>query len=412
MKISKINYPYKDSWDIRKNYMTFDLEGVDNTVANAIRRIVLTDIKYIGFKTRPYEESDINMVINETTMDNQKLTHRIGLIPINIEYPEQFDVKDYQFYIDKKNTGNEIIEVTSKDFKIKKLSTNKDLSPKETESFFPSNPLTGEWMFICYLMPDKTGNGDKGGKLYFTAKASLKTARSDAKYNVAQISFINKQDSNAVEKAWKEYYEANKDSGEPKSSLENRFRTTDALRHYYTDEFGHPNKFEFFIESYVVLRPMVILYKALEILLNKLINLNNNLKSGNYEKVDVYSSETDMNAFDVLINNETYTVAALLQSYILKYFGELKELVTYVGFAKPHPLKDNILLRIALNEGQNNKENVVKVIDKTIEQLTKVIRVGLNQVAKDNDVVKYLKGTSKSMSKSVSESDKEESDDE
>jgi DNA-directed RNA polymerase subunit L len=410
MKISKINYPYKDSWDVRKNYMTFDLEGVDNTMANAIRRIVLTDIKYVGFKTRPYEESDINMIVNETTMDNQKLTHRIGLIPINIEYPELFDVKDYQFYIDKKNTGNEVIEVTSKDFKIKKLSTDTDLSVKETETFFPSNPLTGEWMFICYLMPDKTGTGEKGGKLHFTGKVSLKTARSDAKYNVAQISFNNKQNSVEVEKAWKEYYNVNKDSGDPKSSLENRFRTTDALRHYYTDEFGHPNKFEFFMESFVVLRPMVILYKALEILLNKLINLDNNLKTANYDKVDVYSSETDMNAFDILINNETYTVAALLQSYILKYFGELKELVTYVGFSKPHPLNDTILLRIALNEGQNNKENVVKVIDKTIEQLTKVIKVGLNQVAKDSDVIKYLKGTSKTLSKSVS--DEEESDDE
>ena len=126
MKISKPNYPYKDAWDVKKNYMTFDLEGVDNTFANAIRRIILTDIKYISFKTRPYQESEIKIVINETTMDNQKLTHRIGLVPLHIEYPEQFDINDYQFYVDKKNTGNDIMEVTSQDIKIKKLSHNKE----------------------------------------------------------------------------------------------------------------------------------------------------------------------------------------------------------------------------------------------------------------------------------------------
>lgn len=394
MKITKINYPYKDSWDIKKNYLTFDLEGIDNTFANALRRIMLTDIKYIGFKTRPYEESEINVVINETSMDNQKLTHRIGLVPIHIQYPEQFDIHDYQFYIDKKNTGNDIIEVTSKDFKIKKISHNKELTTKEVEAFFPSNPITDEFMFICYLLPDKTGTGEKGGKLHFTAKASIKTAREDAKYNIAQTSFINKQDPVLVEKGWKEYYDEHKEEA-TKAVLEKRYRLTDAYRHFHVDEYGHPNKFEFNIESYTSIRPLVVLYKAFEILSTKLVTLNNNLKTGNYNEVDVYPSETDMNAFDILINNETYTVAALLQSYIWKYFGEMKDLVTFIGFVKPHPLKDNVLLRIALKEEQNNKDNVVKVIDKTIEQLLKYVQLGMKQLVKQSDVSSYLKGVDK-----------------
>lgn len=405
MKISKITYPYKDAWDVKKNYMTFELEGVDNTIANAIRRIILSDIKYIGFKTRPYQESDVNVVVNETTMDNQKLTHRIGLVPIHIEYPEQFDVNDYQFYIDKKNTGNDIIEITSKDFKIKKLSHNKDLSIQETKSFFPPNPLTGEYVFICYLLPDKTGSGDKGGKLHFTAKASLRPARVDAKTSIAQTSFVNKQNPELVEEKWKEYYEQHKESGESKVILDKRFRTTDAKRHFYTDEYGHPNKFIFFIESFVSIRPMVILYNSIDILISKLITLNNNIKTGNYSEVDIFPSETDMNAFDVLINAETYTIAALLQSYITLYYVEMKDLVSFIGFSKIHPLKDNILLRIALKEEQNTKDNVVKVLDKTIDNLIKILQAGLKQVAKNTDVSRYLKGQT---NKPIPESDDEE----
>lgn len=393
MKISKPNYPYKDAWDVKKNYMTFDLEGVDNTFANAIRRIILTDIKYISFKTRPYQESEINMITNDTNMDNQKLTHRIGLVPIHIDYPEQFDVNDYQFYIDKKNNGNSVIEVTSQDFKIKKLSHNKDLSIAETRAFFPPNPLTNDYISIGDLMPDKTGNGDKGGVLHFTAKASLKTPRNDAKYNIAQTSYVNKQNPTLVEEKWKEYYEKNKDSGTSKAVLEKRYRTIDAQRYFYTDEFGHANKFEFFIESYVSMRPMVILYKAVDILMNKLVTLNNNIKSGNYSEVDIFPSEIDMNSFDIVINHETYTLAALLQSYVYKLFGESgKDLVTYTGFKKEHPLKDTITLRIALKGEQNSKDNVIKVLDKTIEQLMKTLQAGSKQIAKHSDVSKYLKG--------------------
>jgi len=408
MHITNIQYPYKDSWDVNQNYVTFELEGVDNTYANALRRIILSDLKSVGFKTRPYDESDVSIVKNETTMDNQKLSHRIGLVPINIEYPEAFDVNDYQFYINKSNTSNEVIEVTSQDFKIKKLSKNEDLSSKEVKAFFPPNPITHEYMFICYLLPDKTGSGNAGGQLQFTAKASVRTARTDAKYNIAQTSFVNKQDPVTSNKAWKDYYESVKNTAaESKAILEKRFQTTDAKRYFHTDEYGHPNKFEFFIESYTVIKPLILLYKAIDILGHKLNNFNQNLKSGNYNEVDVYPSETDMNAFDILIHNETYTLASLLQSYTLKYFGEMKDIVTYIGHTKPHPLKNTILLRIALKEVQNNKENVIKVIDKCVEHLIKINSTFKKEVAKISIVSKYLNNNEPALEINSQKIDKE-----
>lgn len=388
MYVSNINYPYNAQWDVNNRFMTFDLEDVDNTYANAIRRIILSDIKSIGFKTRPYNESDINVIVNETTMDNQKLTHRIGLVPICITHPENFDFDDYQFYIDKTNTGNDMVEVTSADFKIKKLSKNEVLSSEDTNKFFPPNPITNEHFLICYLTPDKTGTGESGGKLHFTAKASLKMARDDAKFNVAQTSFKNKRDPVKIKEGFKEYIKEN--PGISKELAEKRYDITDADRYFHTDEYGHPNKFEFFIESYNVIPPSVVLYKALNILSTKLKNFINNLKTGNYNAVDIYPSETYMDAFDISIHNETHTLAALLQSYLWFYYCEIKKVVSYVGYIKPHPLQNNILLRIALVEGQNSKENVIKVLDKCVEQLLKVNNKIISEVVKIKEVSTYL----------------------
>lgn len=389
--LSNFEYPYKDSWDVNKNFMKFEMSGVDNTYANAIRRIIITDIKSVGFKTRPYNESDINVIKNETTMDNQKLTHRIGLVPICIEHPEHFDVDDYQFYINKENNGNDVIEVTSADFQIKQISKNKDLAREEVIKFFPPNKITNEYFFICYLLPDKSGLGSAGGKLHFTAKASVKTARTDAKYNVAHANMTNKIDVTKANKASREYVnEMQQKTGESKSVLEKRFEINEMARHFYTDEYGHPNHFVFEIESYHVIRPMVVLYTAMNILQQKFQNFVTNLKSGNYNEVDIYPSETDMNAFDIKIQHETYTLSTPIQSYGLKYFGGETGSIVFIGHIKPHPLKDEIVIRISLKEGQNTKENVIGIVEKIVQKLMQLNKTIIDEISKNAEIVKYI----------------------
>lgn len=389
--VTNIKYPFQDSWNKEMNFMTLDLQNVDNTYANAIRRIVLTDLKSIGFKTRPYNESDINFIINETPMDNQKLSHRIGLIPIHVKNPELFDIHDYQFYINKENNSNETIEVTSEDFKIKQLSKNKDLPREEVKKFFPPNPLTNEYVFICYLLPVKSGSDESGGKIYFTARTSLKTAREDAKYNIAQCSFKNKEDPTKVEEAFLKYFEdEHQINGESMEVLRNRFNITEAQRYFSVDDWGYPNSFEFEVEAYNTIKPIVCFYKAMEILGNKLTNFINNIKANNTEKVEIKNSETDMSAFDIIIQKETYTLVALLQSHILRNYVEHKNLVKFVGFIKPHPLKNNVVLRVALEDGQHNLDNLRKLLDKATNELIKLNNDVMNNIQKQKHVMEYL----------------------
>lgn len=388
--ITHVEYPYSKKWDKENKYVTFKLSNVDNSYANAIRRIILTDIKSIGFKTRPYNESDIVMVKNETDMDNQKLSHRIGMIPINIEYPESFDVNDHQFYINKENTTPEVMTVTSEDFMVKKLSTDKNLSREEVKKMFPPNVLTNDYIFICYLAPDKTGN-KTGGKLHFNAKASLRTARDDAKFNVALCAYANEQDPKKVEKAWKDYYEEeHKKTGESKEILRRRFDIGIAPRHFYTDEYGFPSSFNFFIEAFTSIPPMVVLHSALNILQQKITNFINNIANNNFEEVDIYPSEVDMKAFDFLISHETHTLVVLLQSYIWQLFGG-DNAVTFVGDVKPHPLQNKCIVRVALRPDINTKENATEIVVKTCKKLLEMNKMMIDTVASDPTVSKFLK---------------------
>ena len=64
--------------------------GLDKSLVNAIRRILLTDIPTIGFNlTETGENSDLIMVTNNSSLHNEMLSHRIALIPLYLK-PENF----------------------------------------------------------------------------------------------------------------------------------------------------------------------------------------------------------------------------------------------------------------------------------------------------------------------------------
>ena len=115
-------------------------------MANAIRRTIISDIKTVGFRTEPYEASQVNIIANDTPLHNQFVLHRISLIPIHIAKPDKFEVDDYLFIIDVVNDTNSIIDITTEDFKIKRISTNKFLPEEEVKKFFPPDPITGDYI--------------------------------------------------------------------------------------------------------------------------------------------------------------------------------------------------------------------------------------------------------------------------
>jgi len=79
--------------------ISFDLTGVDTSVANTIRRCILSEIPVYGFEDEPKRvfaslrhngipiPKGIHIVENTTSLHNEFLSHRIGLIPIYSRRP-------------------------------------------------------------------------------------------------------------------------------------------------------------------------------------------------------------------------------------------------------------------------------------------------------------------------------------
>ena len=130
----------------------------DVSLVNGIRRTIESDVETIGFNTEPYEESDVNIIENTSSIHNEMLMHRFGLIPPNVIDVDGFDPTRYKFILEKENTGSKIINVTSKDIKIIDNNTNTEV---DNSVFFKSDPITNNNILIIKLKPNPDGNGEK-----------------------------------------------------------------------------------------------------------------------------------------------------------------------------------------------------------------------------------------------------------
>ena len=83
----------------KSNNITFDIKGdsehgLDKSIINSIRRVLLSSIPTVGFRTE-IDQSDITIVKNNTSLHNEFLLHRMGLLPLYID-PTDFN-KNYLF---------------------------------------------------------------------------------------------------------------------------------------------------------------------------------------------------------------------------------------------------------------------------------------------------------------------------
>ena len=72
-----------------KNHLLFEIHGnesygMNRTIVNAIRRTLLSSIETYAFRTK-YEKSDIVIEKNETSLHNEFILDRVGLIPLYID---------------------------------------------------------------------------------------------------------------------------------------------------------------------------------------------------------------------------------------------------------------------------------------------------------------------------------------
>jgi len=340
--------------------LKFDVENSNSSFVNSLRRIILTDIETIGFRTDEYENSDIKMIENTSSLHNEFLLHRIGLIPVYTKDISSYDPTKYKFTLDVNNPTQQIIDITTKNIKILNIETN---TLENTEDFFPKNPITKDNILITRLKPTPDGVGEK---IKFEGFSSKGIGKEHIRFSpVSNSCFTNKIDPKRLEEEFKLY--AAEHSDIEASKLKHKFTLEESERCFYINENGDPNVFEFTIESCGVMKPKEILVEGLNKIKLKIKNFMIELEkslSNTDSLINIKETKALMTAFDITINNENHTLGHLLQSHINELY---KAKNIFVGYMNPHPLEKKIIFRIKVD----NIKAVKEIFTKTCSEITK-----------------------------------------
>ena len=74
--------------------LIFDIKNADVSFVNSLRRTIITDVKTIGFNTDDYENSDLKVIENTSSLHNEFMLHRIGLVPVYSDNIETYDTNN------------------------------------------------------------------------------------------------------------------------------------------------------------------------------------------------------------------------------------------------------------------------------------------------------------------------------
>ena len=358
--------------DINNNSGTlyFTLSNINVSYANAIRRVILSDIPTVVIRTFPYEKNDVNIEINTSILNNEIIKQRLSCIPIYIK-DLTTELSDYIIEVDVKNDSEQILYVTTADFKIKNLKTDKYLNDETLKQIFPPNPITKQYIDICRLKPSYSDTLI-GEQLKFTAKLSIGQASENGSFNVVSTcSYRNTPDE----------YKISEIKENKLSELQSKYDNEQDVQFYLKDWLNldakrifMENSFDFKIKTIGVFDNIEIVIKAIKILIDRLVQIKTIFSTSNNSINN--SDNTIENSFDITLINEDYTIGKIIEYslYELYYIGN--GALTFCGFRKPHPHINQSIIRIAFKETTEMSkiiEYISNAIDNSILYFKKLI---------------------------------------
>jgi DNA-directed RNA polymerase subunit L len=330
--------------------LSFTLENADVSIANALRRVILSEIDTVVFKTTPHSQNKTNIIVNTSRMNNEILKQRLSCIPIHIKDTNIETLKNYIVELNVVNDTDKIINVSTKDFKIKNILTNEYLSQEKTKEIFkpyiPFNSTNEYYIIILYLRP-KLNDEIMGEKINLTCEFSVSNSKNDGMFNVVSTcSFGNTPDFDLMNIELEKKIQIMKNeksmNAEEIQTESNNWKLLDALRHF------KKNSFDFIVETIGVFDNEEILLKACQIILNKIKTIENTIND-NLLKIEI-PDNTMESSFDIILENEDYTIGNLLKFILYQKFYQEKQLLSFCGFKKFHPHDKYSIIRLAYNE--------------------------------------------------------------
>jgi DNA-directed RNA polymerase subunit L len=349
--------------------LAFTLRDVNVSLANGLRRTILSDIPTVVFKTSPHDQNKASIIVNTTRLNNEILKQRLSCIPIHIS-DLKMPLQNYIMEANVENLTDTVMYMTTEDFKIKNLITNEYLSEKDRRSIFPPNALTGYYIDFVRLRP-KISDEIPGEKLHLICEFSVGTAKEDGMFNVVSTcSYGFTQDEVHIEEILRKKAQEWKDKGMTKEDIgfeTTNWRLLDAQRIVKKDSF------DFQLQTLGIFTNQQIIRKACDGLVDKLDALNIAIDT---DELKINPSENTMkNCYDVILENEDYTIGKVLEYFLHSKFYEGTKSLSFCGFKKAHPHDADSIIRIAYREElekQAIKQNLKECIADAITVYTAI----------------------------------------
>lgn len=346
------------------NTLLFTMSNIDHSLANSLRRIILSDIPTVVFRTFPHNESKVDIIENTTRLNNEILKQRIGCIPIHITDTD-FPYQEYIIEVNKKNTSDTIELLTTEDFKVKNIATDNYLSDKNVKELFPPDHITNDYIPITRLRPKLSENMD-GEQLQFNARFDIGTAKEDGMYNVVSTcSYGATVDHIKANDIWNEKKKELVKEGVDEYDIEFQKKNWFLLE---GKRITVPKSFDFTIESVGVYSNFALLYKACDIMIQKCKNFITLIEKGEIS-IEPSENTTVENEYTITMVNEDYTLGNALVYFLYeKYYNGNKSL-SFVGFRVPHPHIPNGVIRMAFENTSDDATTVSQYLTFAAENI-------------------------------------------
>ena len=349
--------------------MRFRLSGVNVSLANAIRRIILSDIPCVVFRTFPYEENKVQIETNTTRMNNELIKQRLSCVPIHIS-DTSTPIQNYIIEAEKHNDGDVIDFLTTGDLKIKDIGTQKYLSDAAIAEIFPKDPITQDYIDIVRLRPQLSSELP-GEKIQFTAELDIGSASEDGGFNVASAcTYANTPDPLAIAEELRKLEDELIKQGLEKDEIDFRKKDWQLLK---GQTFFVKDSFDFLIETVGQFSNTELVFKACHVMLDKLAIIKSQINS---DPAMISESDSTLpNSFDITLDG-SYTTGKAFEYvlYTKHYEGKGgQKLLSFCGFRRPHPHIDESIIRLGFNK-PIDKASLQEVLQSAITDLEAVYK--------------------------------------
>jgi hypothetical protein len=219
--------------------LSFLVRYADVSFVNTLRRILLSDIPLVCFRTENESVNTCQITVNQSRLHNEILKQRLSCIPVHTVDLHTLPGK-WEMVLDAHNETDSTLYVTSDMFRVRRTDQPDQFLPDdETRILFPPDPITGDFILFARLRPKE--------RLSLVAGFSIATASDSAMFNaVSKCHFTAEVDAPQAAAVLEQRMKDWKASGMNATELTRNAHNFRALDQY---RIVQPNVWRFHIQS-------------------------------------------------------------------------------------------------------------------------------------------------------------------